>query len=113
MLPKTKKPAIPLPVEQTATALPEIMTIREVAEFLRMSQRNVVTQAEHGAIPGTKIGSLWRFSRKALEGMFSGSHSGDGLPPYVADTLEPPRNNDSPRSGTPRLPETRSRMRQA
>jgi excisionase family DNA binding protein len=113
MLPKTKRPAIPLSAEQTATALPEIMTGREVAELLRMSQKNVITQAERGTIPGTKIGSLWRFSRKAIEGMFSGSHSGDAIPPYVADTTEPPTSNDSSRDIAPRLPETRSRTRHA
>ena len=45
----------------------EIMTAHEVAEYLRMSHKNVCTQAERGDIPGKKVGSMWRFSRKTIE----------------------------------------------
>lgn len=45
----------------------DLMTANEVADYLRMSHKNVITQAERGEIPGKKIGSLWRFSRKTIE----------------------------------------------
>lgn len=54
-------------VKEKADEKTDIMTAKEVAEHLRMSYKNVLTQAEEGQIPGKKIGSLWRFSRKTIE----------------------------------------------
>ncbi len=41
----------------------EIMTIEEVAEYLRVSERTVYEWAKKGEIPSGKIGSIWRFKR--------------------------------------------------
>lgn len=44
-------------------AYPEIMTLEEVAEFLRTSVRSVANWASEGRIPAGKIGTSWRFKR--------------------------------------------------
>lgn len=54
---------------EEVTSSQDIMTAAEVAEYLRMSHKNVCTQAEKGEIPGKKIGSMWRFSRKTITTM--------------------------------------------
>lgn len=41
--------------------LPEIMTIEEVAQYLRVSDRTVYEWAQKGKIPAGKLGSIWRF----------------------------------------------------
>ncbi|MFZ0547289.1 MAG: helix-turn-helix domain-containing protein, partial [Candidatus Promineifilaceae bacterium] len=44
----------------------QIMTIREVADYLRMGESTVYRLANKGKLPGRKIGGGWRFSRKEL-----------------------------------------------
>lgn len=46
---------------------PEIMTVQEVAEFLRVSERTVYEWATHGVIPCGKLGTTWRFKRFEVE----------------------------------------------
>ena len=48
----------------------DIWTVRDVAQYLQMSERNVLTQAQKGKIPGRQIGVLWRFSGKQIVAMF-------------------------------------------
>ena len=45
----------------------EILTIEEVAQLLRVSERTVYDWAQKGEIPGGKIGTSWRFKRDAIE----------------------------------------------
>lgn len=47
--------------------LPEIMTIEEVAEHLRVSERTVYDWAQKGEIPCGKFGTSWRFKRQDIE----------------------------------------------
>ena len=41
----------------------EIMTLQEVAEYLKLAERTVYGYAQKGILPGIKIGSAWRFRR--------------------------------------------------
>ena len=45
----------------------EIMTIEEVAEYLRVSERTVYDWAQKGSLPGGKLGTTWRFKRSDIE----------------------------------------------
>ncbi len=45
----------------------EIMTVEEVALYLRVSERTVYDWAQKGEIPCGKLGSAWRFSRKQVK----------------------------------------------
>ena len=45
----------------------EILTIGEVAKFLKVSERTVYDWALKGKIPGGKIGTVWRFKRSEVE----------------------------------------------
>ena len=47
--------------------LPEIMTLEEVARYLRVSDRTVYDWAQRGEIPCGKIGTVWRFLRPEIE----------------------------------------------
>lgn len=46
---------------------PEIMTLREVADFLRCHPSMVYRLANRGEIPAFKLSSEWRFSRSAID----------------------------------------------
>ena len=45
----------------------EIMTLEEVANFLRMSERTVTEWVNKGKLPGGKFGTSWRFRRTEIE----------------------------------------------
>lgn len=45
----------------------EIMTIEEVAAYLRVSERTVYDWAQKGELPGGKLGTTWRFKRQEVE----------------------------------------------
>lgn len=67
----------------------EIMTIRQVAEYLQMSPSNVYHLVNKGELPGRKIGGVWRFVRSEIDGWIAG-----GQRPIPLDILvvedEPP-----------------------
>jgi nitrogen PTS system EIIA component len=45
----------------------DIMTLEEVADYLRVSERTVSEWAQKGDLPGGKLGTSWRFMRKDVE----------------------------------------------
>jgi PTS system nitrogen regulatory IIA component len=45
----------------------EILTIEEVAKYLRVSERTVYEWAQKGEIPAGKIGTVWRFKKSEME----------------------------------------------
>lgn len=53
-------------VAQVLTGGDEVLTIRETASFLKLSDQHVRRLAEAGELPGRKLGDRWRFSRQAL-----------------------------------------------
>lgn len=44
-----------------------ILTIDEVAKYLRVSERTVYEWAQKGEIPSGKIGTVWRFKKSEIE----------------------------------------------
>lgn len=45
----------------------EILTLEEVAAFLKAGKRTVYRFAQSGEIPAFKLGGTWRFRRSELE----------------------------------------------
>lgn len=76
-------------------ALPAIMTIEEVAEYLRVSERTVYDWAGKGEIPCGKIGTAWRFKRSDIEAWVNkrlniDSHKkSDFVPLFLGKVLNP------------------------
>lgn len=46
---------------------PAVMTVDEVAEYLRIPRASVYKLAQQARIPCQKVGRHWRFRREALE----------------------------------------------
>jgi excisionase family DNA binding protein len=44
-----------------------VLTVQEVADYLRVAQSTVYRLAKEGKLPGRKIGGMWRFSKKELD----------------------------------------------
>ena len=65
----------------------EIMTIEEVAEYLRVSERTVYDWAQKGQLPGGKLGTTWRFRRADIENWVN-IQLGKSAPAASASTLQ-------------------------
>jgi len=51
-------------------SLTSIMTVEEVADWLRLPPSTIYKLCVRGEIPCTKIGKHWRFQRKHIESWF-------------------------------------------
>jgi excisionase family DNA binding protein len=47
------------------------MTLKDVADYLRMNERTIAKLAQDGTIPGFKIASQWRFLKESIDGWFA------------------------------------------
>ena len=47
--------------------MPEIMTTREMAEYLRLHQITICKFAAEGKIPALRVGRVWRFDKEAID----------------------------------------------
>ena len=45
----------------------EILTIKEIAEYLKLNEKTAYRFASEGKLPGFKVGGSWRFKRVDLE----------------------------------------------
>jgi excisionase family DNA binding protein len=45
----------------------EIMTIREVAAYLKLTEKTTYRLASAGELPGFKVGGSWRFRRSEID----------------------------------------------
>ncbi len=74
----------------------EIMTIEDVAKFLKVSERTIYDWAHKGEIPCGKLGTSWRFKRDEIESWVSRKltpriHSAKPLPREIKSILTPDR----------------------
>jgi len=46
----------------------KVLTLNEVAEYLRIPRSTTYKLAQEGKIPGVKVGRHWRFHREAVDG---------------------------------------------
>jgi excisionase family DNA binding protein len=56
---------------------PDVMTLNEVAEYLRIPRSTVYKLVREGRIPGQKIGRQWRFRRAVVENWLGPRHNHD------------------------------------
>ena len=45
----------------------DILTIREVADYLKVTERTLYRLVQDGTLPAFKVGNSWRFRREDLE----------------------------------------------
>lgn len=48
----------------------DIMTLEEVAEYLRLKPQTIYTWAQEGRIPAAKLGNQWRFKKSIIDRWF-------------------------------------------
>ena len=55
--------------------MPEIMTTKELAEYLRLHQITICKFAAEGRIPAVRVGRVWRFDKEAIDKWISEGQS--------------------------------------
>lgn len=55
--------------------MPDVLTLEETADYLRLSPETVEMVATSGQIPGRKIADSWRFLREAIDDWLRSSDS--------------------------------------
>ena len=56
----------------------EVMTIEELAAYLKIPKSTLYKQVQEGKVPGQKIGKQWRFGKKAIDRWINESGKGSG-----------------------------------
>ena len=51
---------------------PTLMTLDEIAKYLRMKKVTIYKHAQEGKIPGFKVGSKWRFKKTSVDKWITG-----------------------------------------
>ncbi len=46
----------------------QILTLREVAKYLKLAEKTAYRLAADGKLPGFKVGGSWRFKESDIEG---------------------------------------------
>jgi excisionase family DNA binding protein len=54
----------------------KILTAKEVAEYLQLTEITIYKYATEGKIPGYKIGSRWRFEKEKIDELLKNGSSG-------------------------------------
>jgi PTS system nitrogen regulatory IIA component len=62
----------------------EIMTLEEVAKYLKLKPQTIYTWAQNDKIPAAKLGKEWRFKRSIIDKWFN-NHISDNFSEYVND----------------------------
>lgn len=45
----------------------DVMTIKELSEYLKMAQKTLYRLASVGKVPGFKVGGAWRFRKSEID----------------------------------------------
>lgn len=52
---------------KTHGIISDIMTIRDVADYLRLSEATIYQMARAGRIPALRMGRIWRFKKENID----------------------------------------------
>lgn len=59
----------------TYSSLPNIMTLQDVADYLKVGEDVILSELEKGNIQGFKLGTEWRFTDASIMKFVSGNHA--------------------------------------
>jgi len=52
---------------ESSSMVDQILTLKEVAAYLKLAEKTAYRLASEGKLPGFKVGGSWRFKREDLE----------------------------------------------
>ncbi|CAN7599927.1 helix-turn-helix domain-containing protein [Variovorax paradoxus] len=67
-----------------STPTESVLTVKEVADYLRVNQRTVYRLAVERRLPGFKVGATWRFKRGDIDAWIAAQSSAIASPDAAA-----------------------------
>jgi nitrogen PTS system EIIA component len=83
---------------QPEAPLPDLLSPKQLAEYLQLSPRTVYRLLERGDLPAVKVGGQWRFRKSAVDEWLD-----VGMQRLDHDTLQALESDDESAGGVPRL----------
>ncbi|ABN63814.1 helix-turn-helix domain-containing protein [Shewanella baltica] len=68
-----------------------ILTIKDVANYLKVNERTIYRLAANGELPGFKVGNSWRFKQSELEHYIASQHNRAN----TIETIKSPKSKSS------------------
>ena len=62
----------------------DIMTLEEVAKYLKLKPQTIYTWAQNGKIPAAKLGKEWRFRKSIIDRWFN-QHINEKFSAYLSE----------------------------
>jgi len=56
----------------------EILTLKEVAKYLKLAEKTAYRLTAEGKLPGFKVGGSWRFKQSGIEAWIKRQHNQAG-----------------------------------
>lgn len=57
----------------------QILTLKEVAEYLKLAEKTAYRLAAEGKLPGFKVGGSWRFKKEDIEQWIERQKQNNGI----------------------------------
>jgi len=54
-------------MKKKKSQVPEILTVKQLADYLQMDEHTIYRLTKSGKIPGMKIGAEWRFKKNLID----------------------------------------------
>ena len=68
-----------------------ILTIKDVADYLKVNERTIYRLAASSELPGFKVGNSWRFKQSELEQYIAAQHNRAG----VSEAMKSPNSKSA------------------
>jgi len=62
------------------TVLPDILTVKELADYLHCHSSTIYRMLKRHEIPAFRVGSDWRFSRRSIDDWIESKEAGESRP---------------------------------
>ncbi|MFC2014839.1 response regulator [Chloroflexota bacterium] len=66
----------------------ELMTVQEIAEYLRVTEKTIYRLLKRGSIPATRVGRSWRFDKTGIDGWLQRNSVGTKANILIVDDEE-------------------------
>jgi len=73
----------------TVTVEDRWLGVEELAEYLGVSRETIYAWLTKGAVPGHRIGKLWKFKREEIDEWVRGGHAAAASAPRQSEHLSP------------------------
>lgn len=70
-----------------------ILTIKDVADYLKVNERTIYRIAASGELPGFKVGNSWRFKQSELEQYIAAQHNRTSVNEATKSSSIKPKDN--------------------